>query len=275
MTTDVRRLRRLTTALFLLLAASAAPAAAQFDPPGANDAVGENYHVEFSLGWWDPDPQLTISSESIGIPGTDIDLVDDLGIEQKRLLELRGVLRPGKKHRFRISRTPIRYEAETTITREFVFNGQRYRVGLPVSTEAQFDTWRFGYEYDFFYRSRGFIGVLFDLKYTDVDVELNSPIGLEFARAVAPIPTIGGVGRGYITKNLAINGEVNFFKIPENLDEDYRGQYLDYDFNATYNFTNNVGAMFGLKSIDVFYQVEEDDGDLVFKGWYFGGVVRF
>ena len=47
-------------------------------------------------------------------------------------------------------------------------------------------------------RSRGFAGVLLDLKYTDVKVELTSPIGLEFAQAIAPIPTIGFVGRGYV-----------------------------------------------------------------------------
>ena len=274
MTIDARRLRRLALALFTLFAASAVPAAAQFNAP-ADTAVGEDYHVEVGIGWWNPDAQLQINSESIGIPGSDIDLVDDLGIEQKYLIDLHGVLRPGKKHRIRISRTPIRYEAETTLTREFVFNGQRYRVGLPVSTAAQFDTWRFGYEYDFLYRSRGFVGVLFDLKYTNVDVELNSPIGLEFAKAVAPIPTIGGVFRAYPAKSLAINGEVSFFKVPDNINENYRGRYLDYDFNATYNFTNNVGAVFGLKSIDVFYEVERDSGDLVFKGWYFGGVARF
>src|SRR6476646_4686244 len=123
MTTDVRQLRRLTIALFSLLAASAAPAHAQFSS-SSNAAVGENYHVEFAAGWWDPDPHVTINSESIGIPGSDIDLVDDLGIEKKHLFELRGVLRPSQKHRFRISRVPFRYEAETTITREFVFNGQ-------------------------------------------------------------------------------------------------------------------------------------------------------
>src|SRR5512139_1450822 len=187
MTTDVRQLRRFTLALFLLLVSQAAPARAQFNAPSP-PAVGENYKVELGFAWWDPSVDLIINSESIGIPGTDIDLVEDLGVEQKRLIELRGVLRPGRKHKLRISRLPIRYEAETTLTREFVFNGQLYRVGLPVSTEAQFDTWRFGYEYDFLYKSRGYIGVLFDLKYTNVDIELNSPIGLEFARAVAPIP---------------------------------------------------------------------------------------
>lgn len=258
----------------VLSIAGAAPAAAQFRP-AAPPAVGEDYHVEVSYGWWDADPSLVINSESLGIVGTDVDLIDDLGIEKKRLGKLNIVLRPATKHKFRIEYLPIKYEAETVIRREFVFNGQRYRVGLPVATNADFKTYRFGYEYDFIYRSRGFAGVLFDVKYTDVKVELLSPIGAEFTTAVAPIPTIGFVGRGYVAKNVAIGGEISFFKIPDNLSEDYEGDYTDFDIYGTVNFTNNVGATVGFRSIDAFYKVDNDTGALKFKGLYFAGVVRF
>ena len=150
-------------------------ASAQFNAP-AEPAVGEKYHVEVSYGWWNADPTLIINSESLGIPGTDVDLVEDLGIEQKQLGKLNVVLRPATKHKFRFEYLPVKYDGSTTIEREFVFNGQLYRVGLPVSTEADFKTYRFGYEYDFVYRSRGFAGVLVDLKYTDVRVELTTPV---------------------------------------------------------------------------------------------------
>jgi hypothetical protein len=41
------------------------------------------------------------------------------------------------------------------------------------------------------------------------------------------------------------------------------------------NFTNNVGAQLGYRSIDVFYEETRDAGTLKFKGWYFAGVARF
>ncbi|MDH4063074.1 MAG: hypothetical protein OEW19_01640 [Acidobacteriota bacterium] len=262
--------------LLACVAMGARPAAAQFRPP-AEPAVGEDYHVEFSYGWWDPDPSLVINSESLGIVGTDVDLVEDLGITKKRLGKLNLVLRPATKHKFRFERLPIKYEAEAVIQREFIFNGQRYRVGLPVNTTAEIKTYRFGYEYDFLYRSRGFAGVLLDVKYTDVKVELFSPIAVvpEFTTAVAPVPTIGFVGRGYVAKNLAIGGEISFFRVPDNLSDTYDGSYTDYDFYATLNFTRNAGATFGYRSVDVFYQVDNDTGALKFKGIYFAGVVRF
>jgi hypothetical protein len=265
------------TLVALGLAGSAASAHAQFRPPGSGDAaVGERYHIEGAIAFWNADADLIISSESLGIPGDDIDLVNDLGIDQTTLRELRLVLRPATKHKFRFNYLPIRYDAASIVVREFTFNGQRYRIGLPVNTEADLTTYRFAYEYDAFYRSRGYVGVVFDLKYTNVDVTLDSPIGREFTSAVAPIPGIGVVGRGYLARNVSITGEVTYFKVPDNLGQnDFGGRYLEYDFYGTFNINNYVGAQLGLRSIDVDYFEDFDAGALTFKGWYFGGVVRY
>jgi hypothetical protein len=256
------------------VAAAALPASAQFRPP-VERAVGEDYHFEVAYSFWSADPSLVINSESLGIPGTDVDLVEDLGIVSKRLRRLNLALRPGRKHKLRFEYMPISYEADTTLQREFIFNGQRYRVGLPVNTTADFKTYRFGYEYDFLYMARGFLGALVDVKYTDVRVELLSPIGSEFTSVAAPVPTAGVVGRGYVAKNLAVGGEVTFFRVPGGISESYGGDYTDFDIYGLLNFTNNVGAQVGYRSIDVFYEVDEDSGALKFKGWYFGGTVRF
>ena len=251
----------------------AVPAAAQFRP--STPATGETYNVEAAIVFWNADPTLIISSESLGIPGDNVDLTSDLGIEKKRLMELRFVLRPAPKHKFRIHYMPIKYDVESIVQREFVFNGQRFRVGVPVHTTADFTTYRFGYEYDFFARDQGYVGVLIDLKYTNASVNLDSPIGAEFTEQVAPIPTIGIVGRGYLVPNVSITGEVSFFKVPENVSEDFGGRYFEYDFYGTFNFTNNVGAQFGLRKVDVEYFRDLDSGNLTFTGWYIAGVARF
>ena len=74
--------------------------------------------------------------------------------------------------------------------------------------------------------------------------------------------------------NISITGEFTFFKLPD-IDEDYSGQYFDFDLYGTVNFTDNFGAQGGYRSFDVFYKIEDDNGDLQLKGLYFGGVVRF
>lgn len=260
----------------VMLSGWSVPAAAQFRP-ASSAPPPENYHIEAALSFWNPEPTLIVSSESLGIPGDDVDLVNDLGIEQKRINELRVVLRPATKHKFRFNYLPLKYDAQSTVQREFTFNGQRYRVGVPVDTTADLTTYRFGYEYDFLYRDWGYIGVLFDLKYTDVEVVLDSPIGSEFTAQVAPIPTFGVVGRGYLVPNVSITGELSFFKVPDNLSEQFDGggRYLDYDFYGTFNVNRYFGAQLGLRSVDVEYFQDLDAGNLKFVGWYFGGVIRY
>lgn len=266
------RLRLLIVAGALLLAAR--PAAAQFSIP-APPPAGEDYHVELAAAWWQPTPSVTIASESLGIAGTDVNLADDLGVESARVLELRGTLRPGRKHKLRVARLPVQYSGEATVSKEFVFNGLRYRVGLPVKTEATLTAWRFGYEYDFIATDKGYFGMLVDVKYTDVNVALTSALGEEFTTAVAPLPTIGAVARTYVTQNASITGEVSYLKVPQNLSQDYKGRYFDYDVYATMNFGRYTGAQVGYRSVDVFYQAKQDRGTLAFKGFYVAGIVRF
>jgi hypothetical protein len=276
----VCRVYMVVSLLALGMVAAPSTAVAQYRPSTsfADAAVGEDYRFEAAYGWWNAEPSLIVNSESLGIVGTDIDLISDLGIEKHTLGTFDLVLRGGRKHRFKYQRLPIKYETDAfQVSREFVFNGQRYRIGLPVTTTVDFTTHRFGYEYDFLYFRRGFFGALIDLKYTNVDVSLDSPIGAEFISATAPIPTIGFVGRGYVLPNLAINGELSFFRTPEGLSEQIDGDasYTDFDINGTYNFTKNVGFKMGYRRTSVFYDVELDTGDLKFKGMYFGGVVRY
>jgi hypothetical protein len=253
------------------------PATAQVGAGAGGGSIGERYNIEGAAAFWSPQPELLVASESLGIPGDRIDLVNDLGIERKKIPDLRLVLRPALKHKFRFNYLPLKYSAESVVNREFVFNGQRYRIGLPVNTTANLTTFRFGYEYDFFYRSRGFIGVLLDVKYANIDVQLDSPIGSEFTSQVAPIPTVGIVGRGYVLPNLSVTGEVSFFNVPDNIAEQLEadGRYLDYDIYGTFNFNRYVGAQLGVRSIDVSYFNDLDTGILNMTGWYFGGVLRY
>jgi hypothetical protein len=254
---------------------SVAPVRAQFRT-GGDMATGERYHIEAAGTFWNATPDLIIASEALGIRGDDVNLIADLGIEKKRLPEFRLVLRPARKHKFRLNYVPIKYDASAVVSREFVFNAQRYRLGLPVNTTADLTTIRAGYEYDFIHRDRGYAGVLLDVKYTNIDVSLVSPIGTEFVKSVAPIPTIGFTGRGYVVDNVSITGEVTFFKVPENLGgEDFGGRYIDFDLYGTFNFTNYAGVQVGYRSIDVNYFTDLDSGTLTFKGMYFGGVIRY
>jgi hypothetical protein len=272
---NVRCMRVILCAGLLL---TAVPASAQYGSRGGlpDPATGESYRIEASGNLWNPSPTLLITSEALGIVGDQIDFVEDFGLEKSTFRQLKLALRPARKHKLRFEYTPIKYEQEANISRSLVFNGQRFNVSLPVLAELKWNAMRFGYEYDFIYRDRGYVGLLLEAKYTDVEAALsNIVIGREYASARAPIPAIGFTGRGYVLPNVSITGEFSFFKLPESIDENYQGTYYDFDLYGTVNFTNNVGAQAGYRSLTVFYRVDTDSGDMKLKGLYFGGVLRF
>ena len=63
-----------------------------------------------------------------------------------------------------------------------------------------------------------------------------------------------------------MTGEFTFFRLPNGEDDDYKGQYYDFDIYGTLNFTNNVGVTGGYRSLDVSYTVDFDFGDLKHEG---------
>jgi hypothetical protein len=262
--------------LSAVIGLTASTAHAQYSVKGPSDpATGERYHVEIGGFLWSPTPDIVISSESLGIVGSNIDFVNDLGIEKTRFKQLRVVLRPAKKHKLRFEYTPITYDATGTLTASVVFNGIRFPVTLPVNTNLQWKAYRFGYEYDFVSRDRGFVGLILEAKYTDVQATLSNVLATEFARARAPIPAIGAIGRVYVVPNISITAEFSGIKLPDSVNDDYRAKYYDLDIYGTVNFTDHFGAQAGYRSFDVLYKVKKDQGDLKLKGLYLGGLVRF
>ena len=267
------------------LATTALPAAAQFTPRTVSDApTGERFHIEASAGLWMPSTQMSISSESLGIAGSDIDFKKDLGLTDHTFKPLTLTLRPARKHKFRYQYTAITYEQEARLTRDIIFQGIRYKVGVPVNSQLDWKAHRFTYEYDVVARNWGFVGFMLETKYTNVFAGLQSPIDDEYIHATAPVPGIGGIGRYYIVPNIAITGELSGFrlsdiKVPGKTDR-VSGHYGELDIYGTLNFTNNFGIQGGYRDLNLGYSlvknaVPTDTGSFVVKGIYVNAVARF
>jgi hypothetical protein len=256
---------------------SAVPASARAQDRlggGVAPAIGENYHFEIAGTLWNPSLAGIVSSDQFGIIGSNIDFVKDLGFQKTRFGDLRIVLRPGKKHRFRIQYTPVEYTSDTTFTRDIVFNGIRFPVSVPVSAQFGWKVWRFGYEYDAFYAKRGFVGVLLEARYTQLSATLTSTLADEYTIAKAPLPAIGVVGRAYVLSDVAIDVEFSGFKIPT-IAKKYEANYADWDIHGTVNLTNNVGLQVGWRRSRTHLGIDQDRGDLKFQGMWFGAAVRY
>jgi hypothetical protein len=268
-----------------LVATAAAPpeAAAQYRPmstsgSGGTGAVkGENYHVEFAANLWSPGPDFVFRSEGLGIPGTEIDLDADLGLSQKQMYELRLVLRPSRRTKFRFHYMPMKYTGDTVLSKDIIFNGILFPIRIPVQTDFTWKAYRGTFEYDVLYHERGYLGFLLEAKYADTVLKLNSPISNEFVEARAPIPAIGAAGRFYVLPFLSITGEFTYFRLPDSVaqKEDVSLNTFDYDIYGTVNIGNNFGIQAGYRSMDMAFSIDLDSGSVKLKAPYFGGVIRF
>ena len=242
-----------------------------------NPAIGERYNLELAIGLWNPRPDITISSTSLALIGTQIDVVNDLGFATNKFPDYQLVVRPARKHKIRFEYIPINYTAETVLTRTITFHGVSYQVGLPVTSSLDWKAYRFGYEYDLICRDRGFFGVIGEVKYAVVQASVASaPLGASAStHQRAPIPALGAIARGYLSENTSITAEFTAFKLPGGVSADTKGRYVDFDVYGTLNFSNNLGVQGGYRSLDAMYQVTNDSGSLTLRGLYFRGVVRF
>lgn len=261
-----------TCAVFVSMLLIAARAEAQF---GRNVVPAEDYRVELGAVFWTPSPEVLVSVGSLGVFGSDIDFVNDFGIEKKTFTEFRATLKPGRKHKIRFQYVPISYDGGTILQRDIVFAGRVFRLNIPASAALEWKLWRFGYEWDFVSRERGYVGLIGELKYNDVRATIGALGTVEVGEQRAPIPALGITGRGYIGRFVSITGEFTGFKLPESFNQQFVVEFWDFDLYGTVNIGRHLGVQGGYRSIDAEYLVDQDVGQLNLKGPYLGGVVRF
>jgi len=231
-------------------------------------------HGEFSVLFWQPDPTLTISSPSIrsATSEPDVDLVSTFSIEDKGFPELR--LHLGRKHKFRFSYVPVKYDAETTITRTITVNGRTLTIGAPAATDVKWDLLHLGYEWDFVSMEKGYVGVIGELKYQRLDAEVTSPLLTQPAVTdqKAPVPTIGVAFRAMPVPYVGVGGEFGGLKVSGG---DFDAKLFDFDINGFVQFGQWIGIQGGYRAVTIDYDIDEDTGDLKLKGPYVGAMLRF
>jgi len=275
------RIRLLAIALLALLTASRADA--QFNVP--DPAAGENFHVELGLMFWSPDPAIKAQTAGLAALGaSEVDFVQEFGIENERFTEFRAVLKTGRKHKIRVSHVPMEYDKQSVLQRTIVFGGVSYPVSVLASAHLKWELWRIGYEWDFVAADRGVVGLVTQIQFNQVEAELSAPgFGSSITDVSAPVPTLGILARVYPHRLFGITAEFGGFKVPgfigkritDAIGDDFDANVFDMDIYGTLSFGRHVGVQGGYRSLSVDYTFDEDAGDFDMKGPYFGGVVRF
>jgi hypothetical protein len=164
----------------------------------------------------------------------------------------------------------VRYEQTSPLRTPISFDGTTFSGSATAS--LKWNLWRFGYEWDFMSRERGFLGLLADIKYNKVSATVRGNGAAEATEAKAPIPGLGVIGRTYVHPKISISGEFTGFKI---VGGDVEGSFYDFDISATASIFKNLGVQGGYRAVKADYTVDEDFGDLTLRGPYVGIISRF
>jgi hypothetical protein len=241
----------------------------------------EQYHVELSLRFWTPTPQLELSTGSLTTLGIGaVDFVREFGLGNDRFTEYEFTSKPGRKHKLHYSSIPIRYSADAVISKTIQFGGITVPVSAPASTDFDWRLRRYGYEWDFVSASRGYVGLLTDVKDNKLNASISAgPYGSDTLDLHVWVPTVGLAARAYPHRMFSLSGDFNVevtrFKGFDRLKTDWDGKFVDFDVYGTVNLGRNFALHTGYRSIVVDYTSASDVANIRMKGMYWGGNVRF
>lgn len=270
--------------VFALLSLFAVPQAdAQFRPEAP--AVGEDFHVELGMNFWQPTPSIVIGSDSLRPVSTSgLDFVQEFGIEDRRFREFRAVIHGGKS-KLRISHVDMKYDEAATLRHAIIVGGRPIDVAAAATADLEWDLWRIGYEHDFVKNPRGLLGFVAEMNFSHVVADLNATSQGFTARSLTdekvPFPALGVVARVYPHKNIGVGGEWTGFKMPgfiaDRLTDTNNGDahLRNWDVYVIGSITRYFGLQGGYRSLKADYTLDDKTGDLQMKGPYFGAMVRF
>jgi len=268
---------RMRTSVVLAVLLLATRAEAQFAAPEPI-VPAEDFKVELGLMFWQPTPELSLTTGDDRV-GT-VDFVEEFGISEESFREFRAVLKPARKHKIRFSYLTFRYDQDAVLQRTITFQNLTFPVSADANADINWDLYRFGYEWDFISRSRGFVGLITELSFNRVEADVTATgqvLGQTQSLSAsvnqdAPVPTIGGIARGYLGEYVSVTSEFTAFRYEG---DTFRGKFYDFDLYGAAHLGKNLGAQVGYRSVTVDFLVDNDAGDMKMKGPYFGGFLRF
>jgi Outer membrane protein beta-barrel domain len=227
----------LAMAVIVATAGAAAPAAAQ--------AVDDKYWIEASAYFPGINTNATVSRP--GMPGTDIDLEKDLGLDKHETLP---AIYAGWRFSKRFSVTGEYYgldrNSSRTLTRDITFDGVTFPLSATVDGKFRSDVYRLTLGYAFYQSENAEFGAGIGLHATNFEVGLHrvNPAGpaagvtlTQREDFLAPLPTVGVYGTYQFTPKWILNGRVDYLSLTLG---DYSGSILNaqaalgYRFNQTF-----------------------------------------
>jgi hypothetical protein len=220
--------------------------------------------MEVEGRYWFTNLDSSFKSSSTSIIGTEIDLVNDLGIDDKKnFWEGRVSLNLGSS-KLRYAYMPLSWSGSKDLTKSVVFAGKTYSASTKVDTELDIKYHRLGYEYDIIDTLGNKFGVIFDVKYFVIDASVKADaLGFNESESVkAPVPTIGLAAQVALPFSFNVGAEATGITLG-------KGKYLfDGEVTVSVQPASFLAASVSYRMLKLHLEDGDDMGEIKLKGPY-------
>ncbi len=230
-----RRRHRVVMWLTAMVLSLPAMATAQYGTPELVTGVpAEQYHVEVAGTIWNPGLSGIISSQRLGIIGSNVDFVDDLGL---RAVEFHGLADCAAAEQEVTVSDPGTRQSNTRRKRRssgnIIFNGRSFPALAAVTVRARLEGVAIRVPVRLPLPGAGLHRCAARRAlYADDSLAVLAAHQRVHGGQARPLPSIGIVGRAYPIKELALNFEVSLFRVPQELDSRRRSKLLRLGYST-------------------------------------------
>jgi hypothetical protein len=246
-----------------LIALSLAGAASAQD--SSNLPPAEKYGLRLQYREFRPSLTGEAQKGSADKDGTVVDVMNDLGLADKRTFDVRGTIQFKRGWKLRGSYTPFDYKGDTEVATAFNYGETRYARFERVVTTMKGSYYSADLEWDFIKGPRGFLGAVVGAKLFDVDAALVnvSVNSRELDTITTPIPVIGVATRLYAGR-VSVEGEIS------GLSTGSRGSALEAEGSVRVHVSDRLAALGGYRYLSLDGKDGRDQVKIKLSGWQFG-----
>jgi len=247
-------------ALIVLTVARAASAQDSSNLPPA-----EKYGLRLQYREYRPGLTGEVQKGSTDKDGSVVDVMDDLGLADKRTFDVRGAVQFKKGWKLRGSYMPFDYRGDTEVSSSFTYGSTRYARFERVVSTMKGAYYGADLEWDFLKGPHGFLGAvagarLFDVDAAVVNASINSQ---EVDTITTPLPVIGVATRFYAGR-FSIEGEMAGLSVGSS------GSTFEAEGSVRIHVSDRLAAMGGYRYLNVNGKDGRDQVKMKLSGWQFG-----
>lgn len=242
-------------------------------PPVAAQGVW-NARVELEARYWTPDLTSTVRVAEGGV-GTDIDLVDDLGMGDEGFLEGRLSWRPTPRSKIRLAWVPLSYSGDRVVSRTLEFGGETFRVNTRVVSDLDIEYARLGWAWQFIGTKDGnfLLGPVLEAKAFRVEASLAAP---EFILPLSASETFEEVfPAGGLMLDARLGRRALLFAEATIMPANEFGELLDWEVGVKFRPVGGLLLTAGYRALEADAEDDDDRLDLDISGAFFGLSWRF